>query len=101
LLATALTLPLRLTVQVTTPEETVGALQEAVMPVGSPDTTVPLEPDPLVATVTPPTGVAVTVNVAVPIDIIPRFRVFNCIFTPGVAAQPWMGANAHTRARIK
>jgi len=53
-------------VQASAPSEVkVGMLQEAVRPLGNPDVTAALAPSAPVATVTPPSGVAVIVIVAV------------------------------------
>ena len=68
--ATAVELPVNVSVQATAPEEvTVGALRAAVIPLGSPETTLIVEPVAPVGKVTPPPGVAVTVTAAVPSEV--------------------------------
>jgi hypothetical protein len=69
--ATAVGLPVNVSFETTAPAEfTVGVLHVPVNPFGNPDATLMLDPAAPFATVTPPTGVAVTVNVAVPSDCI-------------------------------
>jgi hypothetical protein len=64
--AAALELPVRVSVQTAAPAElTLGAFHEAVIPLGRPEDTAIVEPAALLATVAPPTDVAVTVTVEV------------------------------------
>jgi len=82
LLATAAALPVRVRVQFATLAElTVGWLQEAVMPVGRPETMVALA-DAGPATVKPPSGVAEIAIAVVPVDVIPTVHVGTAICTP-------------------
>lgn len=82
-LATALGLPVNVSVQLTEPEENVGWLQEDVMPLGRPEMIEALAPEPSVGNASPPVAVAVTVTAAVPIDVIDRFVVFRLRTIPG------------------
>jgi hypothetical protein len=69
--ATAAGLPVSVRVQTTVPAAfTDGALHVAVIPVGNPEATPIVDPAALLATVSPPTGVPVTVSAAVPSDCI-------------------------------
>lgn len=66
--ATAFALPARVSFQTTAPVEfTTSALQDAVIPLGNPDTLMD-DPVPPAATTAPPTGVRVIVAVAVEAD---------------------------------
>ena len=86
LLAMAAVVPVRVSVHWTAPAEvTVGRLQEEVMPFGKPEMMLTDAPVAPVGTVTPPTGLAVTVSVAVPIDAIDSFE-FSVIVIPGACS---------------
>jgi hypothetical protein len=68
LLATASTVPLRVTVHLTVLEVVAGPLQEAIIPVGRPEAIATLAPAAFEGTVTPPVPVAVTTIEVLPID---------------------------------
>jgi hypothetical protein len=88
LLATALTVPVRVKVQLTVFVVIVGALQAAVMPVGRPETIATVAPTPPAGTVTPPIPVAVSVTEVVPIDDMDREERESDIATPD-ACNTW------------
>jgi hypothetical protein len=67
--AAAAELPTKVSVQTTAPADvTVGLLEDTVNPLGNPDIRLRLDPVAPAAARTPPTGVAVTVAVAVEVD---------------------------------
>lgn len=71
MLVTAVGLPVSVRVEVTAPPAVrVGVLQVPVNPFGKPEATLMVDPAAPLATVNPPTGVAVTVTEAVPRDCI-------------------------------
>jgi hypothetical protein len=88
LLATALTVPVRVRVQLTVFDPTVGLLHVAMMPVGSPEVIATVAPAPPAGTVTPPIPVAVSVTELVDIEYMDREECESDIVTPG-ACNTW------------
>jgi hypothetical protein len=88
LLATAVGVPLSVSVQLTVFEVVVGLLQVAVIPVGKPEAIATLAPAAFDGTVTPPIPVAVSVTEAVPIEDIDSEECDSDILTPG-ACNTW------------